>query len=143
MKTAFDYRKILFGVVAILACSFAMSGTAYAQGAGVRIGISAEPEQVYFGAHASVAEVVPKLWFRPNVEVGVGDNVTLVTLNGEFVYHFATIHAQEWRPYVGAGPAIVIGSFSTPSGRDSDVGPGFNFLLGIEKKRGLLAEIKV
>jgi hypothetical protein len=142
MKTAFDYRKILFGLVAIIACSFAMSGTAHAQGAGVRMGISADPEQVYFGAHANVAEVITKLWFRPNVEVGVGDNRTLVTLNGEFVYHF-TIHAREWRPYIGAGPAVVITSRDVPTGRDTDVGPGFNFLMGIEKQKGLLAEIKI
>jgi hypothetical protein len=142
MTTAIDYKKVLFCLMAAIVCGFVLSGTAHAQGAGLRIGISADPEQVYFGAHANVAEVVPKLWFRPNVEVGVGDDRTLVTLNGEFVYHF-TIHAREWRPYIGAGPAVVIASRDTATGRDTDVGPGFNFLLGIEKQKGLLAEIKV
>jgi hypothetical protein len=143
MKTAIDIRKIVLCFVVTIACSLAFSNSAFAQTrAGVKIGIQADPEQVYFGAHADVAEVVPDLWLRPNIEVGVGDNRTIVSLNGEFLYHFK-IHAQEWRPYVGAGPAVVITSRSTPTGRDSDVGPGFNFLIGIEKQRGMLAEIKI
>ncbi|HEX4996979.1 MAG TPA: hypothetical protein VFY29_02070 [Terriglobia bacterium] len=135
-------RKVLVGLLVTVACVFAMSGTAEAQSRGIRVGISANPEQVYFGAHADVAEVVQELWFRPNFEAGFGDGLTLITLNGEFVYHFP-LSNTEWRPYVGAGPAAVIGTFSNSSGRHSHFGPGFNFLFGIEKPKGLLAEIKV
>jgi hypothetical protein len=143
MTTAIDYRKIVFCSLITITFALAMSNAAFAQsGVGVRAGISAEPEQVYFGVHADVAEVVPELMFRPNAEVGVGDGGTLITLNGEFVYHFKT-KSREWLPYVGAGPGVVIATASTPGGRVTNTGPGFNFLMGIEQKKGFLVEIKI
>jgi hypothetical protein len=143
MTTAIDYRKILFCSLITMTFVLLTSGAAFAQsGAGVRAGISADPEQVYFGVHANVGEIIPELMFRPNAEVGIGDGVTVVTLNGEFVYHFK-ISSREWSPYVGAGPGVVIATASTGAGRVTNTGPGFNFLMGIEQKKGFLAEIKV
>jgi hypothetical protein len=55
-------------------------------GAGGRIGISVNPDQVYFGGHVAVGPLVPRLWFRPNLEVGLGDRRTVIALNGEFTY---------------------------------------------------------
>ena len=113
--------------------------------AGIRGGISVDPEQVYFGAHVDVSEIVDSFWFRPNVEVGFGNSRTIATFNGEFVYLF-TERTREWIPYFGGGPALVIRSIRTgPPGsdRDTDVGPGFNFVGGIQRSRGLLAEIKI
>lgn len=111
--------------------------------AGVRAGISGDPNQFYFGAHVELAEVVKQLWFRPNVEVGAGDGLTLIALNGEFAYFLPT-QPGRWNLYFGGGPAAVLRTFrSRPSGRDSDAGPGFNLLMGLERRRGLLAEIKV
>ena len=121
------------------------AGTAAAQvhGVGVRGGISADPEQVYFGAHVDVTEIVERFWFRPNAEFGFGDGVRLVSLNGEFVY-LISIKSREWTPYVGGGPAMLIRSFRAgPNDRDTDVGPGFNFVGGVQQRKGFLAEIKV
>jgi hypothetical protein len=104
-----------------------------------------DPDQVYIGAHVDVSEIVDRFWFRPNVEVGFNDDGVLAGFNGEFVYLF-TERTREWIPYVGGGPALVIRSFRRgPPGsdRDTDVGPGFNFVGGIQKRRGLLAEIKI
>ena len=125
---------------------FAMESPASAQSrAGVRVGVSVDPDQFYFGGHVDVSEVVENFWFRPNVEVGVGHHRTLVGLNGEFVY-LINQRRREWTPYVGGGPAFVIRSFRTgPPGsdRETDVGGGFNFVFGIQQTRGLLAEIKI
>jgi hypothetical protein len=116
---------------------------AYAQSrAGVRAGISIDPDQFYFGAHVDVKEVVERFWFRPNAEIGVGDHTTLVGLNGEFVY-FPVVRSKEWTPYFGGGPALVFTSVKVNSNRDTDVGPGFNFVGGIQQRRGMLAEIKI
>jgi hypothetical protein len=104
-----------------------------------------DPEQVYFGGHIDVAEIVSRFWFRPNVEVGFGDDRTLVGFNGEFVY-LINRSFGDWTPYVGGGPAFVIRHFRTgPPGsdHDTDVGPGFNFVGGIQRSKGLLAEIKI
>ena len=111
-------------------------------GVGIRGGISADPEQVYFGAHVDLKEVVERFWFRPNVEIGVGDGLTLATFNGEFVY-LLRVKAKEWTPYVGGGPAMVIRSAHSDHGGDTGVGPGLNFVGGIQQRKGLLAEIKI
>ena len=111
--------------------------------AGVHAGISADPAQFYFGGHVELAEVVKQLWFRPNVEVGVGDGVTVAAFNGEFVY-LPTVKSRKWNPYFGGGPGLVLRTFrSGPSGRSSDVGPGFNLVIGVEQRKGLMAEVKV
>jgi len=119
------------------------AGTASAQSnVGVRAGISADPEQFYFGAHVNAAEIVKYFWFRPNAEVGFGDSQTVATLNGEFVYLLR--QKKDWTPYFGGGPAIVIRSFRNgPGARNTDSGPGFNFVGGVQKTKGLMAEVKL
>jgi len=111
--------------------------------AGVRAGISADPEQVYIGGHVDVSEIAKRFWFRPNVEVGFGDHLTVATFNAEFVYRATT--RKQWNPYFGGGPALVVQTFHSGAARNNntDVGPGFNFVAGVEQRKGLLAEIKI
>jgi len=108
---------------------------------GVRAGISADPEQFYIGGHADVSEIANRFWFRPNMEVGFGDSRTLFAFNGEFVYKPST-NWREWAPYLGGGPGLVIQSHNGDQNSGTETGPGFNFVGGIEKKKGLLAEVK-
>lgn len=128
------------GVLVVFLFSFSIS--AYAQNnVGLVAGISASPNQFYVGAHVLAGQVTKDLWFRPDFEIGFGDSSTLVGLNGEFAY-MLSIAKSEWTPYVGAGPALVIQSIHHNSGQGTHVGPGFNFLGGIRKKKGLFAEVK-
>jgi hypothetical protein len=119
---------------------------AFAQGgAGVRAGASVDPDQFYFGGHVELGPVVEQLWFRPNVEIGIGSDATVVALNGEFAYWFP-LRNREWSAYVGAGPAVNIISFDSPGpggGDNTEAEGGFNFLLGLAHDRGLFAELKV
>jgi hypothetical protein len=110
-------------------------------GVGLLAGISADPEQVYFGGHIDAAEITNKFWFRPSVEIGFGDSRTLVGLNAEFVYRPST--RKEWNPYFGGGPAAVIQTFRAGPGHDTHFGPGFNFVAGVEQRMGFLAEVKI
>ena len=136
-KVRCSARRFIFISVSLL--GFALSASAQERHAGVRAGISADPEQVYFGFHADLAEVAPRFWFRPNAEFGFGDRRTVVSLNGEFVY-LIPVRSSEWTPYFGGGPALVVQNFR---GGNTDVGPGFNFVAGIQQRRGLLAEVKI
>ena len=104
---------------------------------GVRAGVSANPDQFYFGGHVETPPVVDRLRFRPNVEVGVGNDATLLAFNFEFVYPFAS--RQPWHVYAGAGPAL--NWFRVNS--HSDAGGGFNVLFGLENNKGLFFEAKV
>ena len=108
---------------------------------GLVAGVSASPNQFYVGGHVMAGQVIKDLWFRPDLEIGFGNGSMLVGLNGEFAY-MLNIAKSEWTPYFGAGPALVIQSFHHQSGNDSHVGPGFNFLGGVRKKRGVFAEVK-
>jgi hypothetical protein len=126
------------GVLAVLLVTTA---PAWAQeGAGVRAGVSGAPDQFFFGGHIETGPVADHVTFRPNVEVGVGDNFTLLAINMEFVYH-VPIRRQPWWFYFGGGPAAIISSVR--GGGGSNVGGGFNLLLGLQARRGLFTELKV
>jgi hypothetical protein len=111
-------------------------------GYGVRAGASADPNQFYFGGHFDVAEVAKRFWFRPNLEIGFGDGLTVVAINGEFVYR-VPLRGKTWETYFGAGPSGVISTLhDADTDYKSDAGVGFNFLLGLQKPKGFLTEVK-
>jgi hypothetical protein len=104
---------------------------------GVRVGASANPDQFFFGGHVESKELVENVYFRPNVEVGIGNDLTVIALNFELAYKFPT--KQPWRPYVVAGPALNIIDTSADTGAHG----GFNIGLGVEHRSGLFGEVKV
>jgi len=115
---------------------------AYAQGAGVRAGVSGDPTQFYGGAHYETSDIADHLRFRPNFEIGVGDDVTLFAFNVEFIYLVPLQpkrQRSEWSLYFGGGPALNL--YHTD--RDTDPGGGLNFLVGLQHVKGLFVELKV
>jgi hypothetical protein len=108
-----------------------------AQTVGVQVGASADPDQFYFGGHIETAPLVDRVRFRPNVEVGIGDDVTLVALNFEFTYTFPS--SRPWSVYLGGGPALNIYNVRD----DTEAEGGFNFLIGAAHRDGLFVEMKV
>ena len=115
----------------------------FAQGLGVRAGVSVDPDQFYFGGHYETAALVDRLHFRPNLELGIGDDLVTTALNFEFVYKFPS--RSGWRLYTGGGPAVnstpsmtMRLATATPVPR-----PGMNFLFGAEARNGLFFELKV
>ena len=135
-------RTLFHGAVLALAL-VALPASASAQGPGIRGGVSIDPDQFYVGGHFETDALVDRLHFRPNVEVGIGDDLTLVGLNFEFAYKFPS--RGNWRAYAGGGPAINFYSFDDHGrgGDDSDTEPGVNFLFGVEARTGLFFEFKV
>jgi hypothetical protein len=117
----------------------ALAAPAGAQGIGVRAGVSGSPDQFYAGVHYESEPLMDHLRFRPNVEVGVGDDQTLVALNFEFAYRVPLKRQPPWSVYVGAGPALNIYRFTN----DTQPEGGFNILIGLAHARGLSVELKV
>jgi hypothetical protein len=107
-----------------------------AQTFGAQVGVSIDPDQFYFGGHVQTPPVVDRLHFRPNVEIGIGDDITLIGFNMEFVYRFPTQRA--WELYAGGGPALNV---IKTSGETHSEG-GFNVLIGMAHRDGLFVEVK-
>ena len=140
-------RRVIRPASLLLAlfCALFAAPAAAQPSVGLRGGASVDPDQAFFGVHFETRPLIEHLTFRPNLEVGVGDNLTLVALNFEFAY-WIPLERTPWRLYVGGGPAINIYSFDDDRpgrGDDSDVEGGFNILVGLQHRRGLFTELKV
>ena len=130
--------KYLLPVLAFLGIAVPAS----AQGPGVRGGVSIDPDQVYFGGHYETDALVDRLHFKPNLEVGIGDDVVATTINMEFVYKFPS--RSRWLLYAGGGPAINFYSYDDDGGDgDTNTEGGLNLLFGVENRGGLFFEVKV
>ena len=130
--------------IAILTLAFANSSAAQ-EHVGIRVGISGDPDQFVFGGHIETAPLLERLVFRPNAEIGIGDDLVLIAFNLEFAYKMP-LDDNPWTAYVGAGPALNIYSFSGDRGRGRDgtsAEGGFNILVGAEHDDGLFTEFKI
>ena len=105
--------------------------------AGVQGGMSLDPDQVFFGGHVETSPLVDRLRFRPNVDIGLGDNVTLIGFNFDFTYAFTA--GRPWNLYAGAGPAINWFDVNDNSFTEG----GFNILIGARQRDGMFFEMKV
>lgn len=130
----------------VTAFTLSASSVAAQQGAGVRAGVAADPSQFYFGGHYWSEPIVESLRFQPNVEVGIGDDLTLIAANIEFAW-WIPLPRSAWNVYLGGGPALNVYSYDEdrrPRGADdTDVKGGLNFLVGLASRQGLFFEMKV
>jgi len=103
-------------------------------GWGVRVGGSSDPDQIYGGFHFELGEFARDVRFRPTVEIGVGDDETLVQVLAEVHYVFSKV--QVWRPYVGGGAGWTwVNLDDVPPGyKDSDNALALMGIGGVETK---------
>lgn len=106
----------------------------YILGWGARVGGTFDPEQVHVGVHFDLGDIAERVRLQPNVEVGFGDDVTLVAINPEVFYLF-TPH-NRWTPYAGGGLGINIYNWDSPVAGidDSETEVGLNLLAGAETR---------
>ena len=100
--------------------------------------MSVDPDQFYFGGHYETGELIDRLYFRPNLEVGVGDDVTTVAGNFEVIYKIPVKNRRGTSFYFGGGPAI--NWYDTEDNSDAEA--GFNLLGGIEFSERFFFEVK-
>jgi hypothetical protein len=132
------FRVKRLWIVLVVVVAALTADRAYAQGPGVRAGVSGDPDQFYVGVHYETNELLDNLRFRPNVELGVGNDLTLVALNFEFAYRIP-LQKTMWDVYLGGGPALNI--YHTTG--NTDPRGGFNIMIGAQHRKGLFAELKV
>ena len=113
-------RKFLAGLAGLLLltatplAAHANSFTTF----GPHFGFSSGPSQIVVGGHLEMVDVAPDIDFVPSVDLGFGDNTTLISVNGDLHYRFK-LQGQRWQPYLGAGVGIHFYSFD-------NLGPGFD-----------------
>ncbi len=135
-------RKAPLGAVVFALVLFATAAHAQQPGTGVRAGVSGDPDQFYLGVHVDTGPIFDRLSFRPNLEVGLGNGLTSVAGNFEFVYWWP-VRSHPWSIYAGGGPAVNIYRHDAEHGNHTDVQPGFNILLGAAHRGGFFTELKL
>ncbi len=100
-------------------------------GWGPRVGISADPDQLFGGVHFDLGEIVEHLRLQPNVEIGFGDDVTSVT--GSVAVHWLyEVDWQGWQPYSGGEVGLNYLDFDGRRGSDTEF--ALNAVGGVETR---------
>ncbi len=133
-------RAVVPAAVMLILASMLTSGDALAReplgfnGWGPRVGYQFDDayDQFYFGAHFRLGEFVENLEFLPSIDMGFGDNTTLLSVNPDIVYHF---------PVEGVGSFYVGGIFAfqylkfdsnVPGVDDTDTELGIHATAGLD-----------
>ena len=87
-------------------------------------------DQIHFGAHLKLGEILPNVRLTPGVEAGLGDGVTIITVNGDVTYDFTEFVAQPWNLY--GGGSLSFNTFKPDAG-DTATDIGLSALLGLER----------
>ncbi len=98
---------------------------------GPRVGVSIDPDQLVVGGQLSLQEFAPHWSFDPNLELGFGDDMTVIALNLDAYYHLR-LSGSDWRPYLGGGLGVNFLSWDAPLGLHdrSDTEIGLNLVAG-------------
>ena len=104
---------------------------------GVQGGVSIDPDQGFFGGHIETTPLIDRVRFRPGLDLGFGEDFTLIAFNFDFTYSFT--ESRPWNLYAGGGPAI--NWFDFDGGSETEA--GFNFLVGAKQRDGLFFEMRV
>ena len=107
---------------------------------GVRGGATGNPEQGFVGVHVETPNLGHNTTFRPSADIGVGSDLTLVTVNLDLV-HWSQIPNTPWRVYAGGGVGTNL-VFDDIDGNDILDG-NVNAIIGVQHTSGLYAEMRV
>jgi hypothetical protein len=114
-------RRHLVLLLAVLALAPAAVPARAETTAGVRAGLSVDPDQFVFGAHLNIAPVGRNVYIVPSAEAGFGDDVFTLAFNGDVQYRFDVSRGSEVRPYAGGGLSIFYVDVDR-GGSDTEVG---------------------
>ena len=118
------------------------------EGWGVRGGLADSPDQVVVGAHWVFEEIAPNLRFMPNIELGDGDDHTILALAAPFHYMFRNADTA-FTPYAGGGVVLawIDEDRPPPFGDDDDFEIAIRGTGGLEwqlkKRRRFFVEVSL
>jgi len=101
------------------------------QGYGPRIGVSIDPNQLVVGGHGDFGDLFPRTaWLFPVIEVGLGDNVTVVSVGTDLLFRARETFGV-WNPYAGGEIAFLL---TTASGADAATDLALSGVAGVAKE---------
>ena len=98
------YTSLLLIVLIALVPPASADGIAL-RGWGPRVGVASEPDQVLAGVHWDIGDLASHVRIVPNVQLGVGDDTTVIEGTVPVHYVFGKTGAG-FTPYVGGGIAV-------------------------------------
>ena len=108
--------------MAFVFCLLAAAGPALAEmglyGWGPRLGAGDDPDQVLIGVHQDFGEIVDNLRFQPSLDLGIGDDHTLVS--AVLPVHYRFPGGSKTTPYLGGGALLAWIDHDRPGRRGSD-----------------------
>ncbi len=116
------------------------SGGSFLPGpAGLRVGHTSWDgvSQIHFGAHMKLGEVFPNVDLTPGIELGFGDNVTIMTLNGDLAYQFTELASHPWGFYGGGSLSLNYVNFDLPDGAEAWGVDSSDWQLGLSALAGV------
>jgi hypothetical protein len=145
MRLVGNFAKL--GFAAALGLLVSMPAPSHAFMWGPRVGVGLDPEQLVMGIHFRPDAIAEHLYVQPNVEVGVGDDHTILSFAIPLHYHFTT--SSSTKPYAGGGFSFGVDSHDDDNGDDddSDFEVSIDMVGGLEWElnsgNGFLVELKL
>ncbi|MBD3299276.1 MAG: hypothetical protein GF341_11510 [candidate division Zixibacteria bacterium] len=96
--------------------------------AGPRAGVSFEPDQVVLGAQGKAGLLTKGVGFVPGIEFGLGNDQTVVSINGDFQVNLPNLPNTNVSFYALGGPTV---SYFSPDNGDSDTEIGISLGAGM------------
>lgn len=91
------------------------------RGWGPRVGVADDPDQIIGGVHFDFGEFTDHVRFVPNVELGLGDDHTILALTAPAHYVWENLGNTTTEPYAGGGVTLgFIDRDHDGRGRDDD-----------------------
>jgi hypothetical protein len=94
---------VIASISATTAAAEAQEGPAF-HGWGLRAGVSDRPDQFLVGLQADFGELIENLRFEPNVELGLGDDQTILSVGAPVFYRWPESGRFDF--YGGGGIAV-------------------------------------
>jgi hypothetical protein len=103
-------------------------------------GMSFDPEQAVVGVFWQSPEIGGRFHLRPGIEGGFGNDLTLGTINIDFIGRFS-LGASGWDLIQGGGPSIAIARSDVVD--DTELGAGGSYIIGFGHNSGFLTEFRI